>query len=127
MTDKEMQIAIAEACGWTGIRLRQHIIEGWSDILTGIDPTRNCEQAIPDYPNDLNAMHEAEKVLTAEHQRAYGMELHALLVDVMRRDKGCRKQSDFESNAEWIWHATAHQRAEAFLRTIGKWKEEVAI
>ena len=60
---------------------------------------------MPDYLNDLNAMHEAEKVLN----EAY----------LWNRYKG------------WLltWmtepiRATAPQRCEAFLKTIGKWVTE---
>lgn len=68
---------------------------------------------VPDYSNDLNAIHEAEKTLTIEHYAAYEMAL-SKFVDASGRD------SD-------IWHyvlcATAEQRAEAFLKTIDKWVE----
>jgi hypothetical protein len=56
-----------------------------------------------DYCTDLNAMHEAEKVLTFEDWESYRDELGGSF-------RGCA-------------HATARQRAEAFLRTLGKWKE----
>jgi hypothetical protein len=57
MNPNKQRIAIAEACRWT----RQSDDSMWFD-----DPTNSFqvhEQDIPDYLNDLNAMHEAEKVL----------------------------------------------------------------
>ena len=57
----------------------------------------------PDYLNDLNAMHEAEKVLTDKQ---------AILYD-----------SILDLISGWTFHRTAAQRAEAFLRTIGKWED----
>ena len=60
----------------------------------------------PDYLNDLNAMHEAEKVLTNEHWETYAghlAELHQPLASFR------------------FLHATAAQRAEAFLRTLNLW------
>ena len=57
-----------------------------------------------DFWNDLNAMHKAEKVMNSEQWVAYGKELSRLGVFPMV-------------------HATARQRAEAFLRTLGKWEE----
>lgn len=57
-----------------------------------------------DFCNDLNAMHKAEKVMNSEQWVAYGKELSRLGVFPMV-------------------HATARQRAEAFLRTLGKWEE----
>jgi len=60
---------------------------------------------LPDYLNDLNAMHEAEKVLPAiKHPGTYGIILE-------------------EVAGGWSMTATAAQRAEAFLRTIGKWED----
>ena len=55
------------------------------------------------YCYDLNAMHEAEKTLTNEQWDYYCEELGGSL-------RACA-------------HATASLRAEAFLRTIGKWEE----
>jgi hypothetical protein len=58
----------------------------------------------PDYLNDLNAMHEAEKMLNSESGYhgigGYGLYLVAL-----------------EHNVS----ATAAQRAEAFLKTLNLW------
>ena len=64
----------------------------------------NIYRPTRDFCNDLNAMHEAEKVLNKEQWVAYGRELSRLNVFPMV-------------------HATAKQRAEAFLRTLGKWEE----
>ena len=93
MTDTEVNIAIAKACGWT---LFEHDGGLWSGLHNGTYINYKCgiskehaeKVCFPNYHGDLNAMHEAEKVI-----------------------------------AEMV-HATARQRAEAFLRTIGKWKEE---
>jgi hypothetical protein len=101
MTPKAQRIAIAEACGWKET-------EAWldgrrcferADINAGWD-----FDSLPDYLNDLNAMHEAEKVLTTAQTTTMSQYLHRRL--------------------GMLWgFATASQRAEAFLRTIGKWKE----
>jgi hypothetical protein len=66
----------------------------------------------PDYLNNLNAMHEAEKMLTADQFEQYRWILWDICKQVRVKD----------------WYrcylsSTAAQRAEAFLRTIGKWKE----
>jgi len=58
-----------------------------------------------DYCNDLNAMHEAEKTLTGKHFEDYLMELLDFIDEPIL--------------------ANARQRAEAFLRTLGKWEEAV--
>jgi len=90
MTQEEQRVAIAEACGWkTGYR----------------DP--EAWHPLPDYLNDLNAMHEAEKMLVSLQWVSYSRRLQTLC----------------DESVTWPIHATASQRAEAFLRTIGKWKE----
>jgi hypothetical protein len=64
-----------------------------------------------DYCGDLNAMREAEKGL-GNRLREYGERLCEMTVV---------SEQDFP--ACYIWHATARQRAEAFLRALGKWEE----
>ena len=93
MTQEEQRVAIAEACGED------------SDSIV--------RELIPDYLNDLNAMHEALKTLNADQM--ISMDYH---LDVV---VGNGKQG---LNCEYfLWSATADQFAKAFLRTIGKWKE----
>jgi hypothetical protein len=62
--------------------------------------------ALPDYPNDLNAVHEAEKKLDVNPWQQY----INLLPDIIE---------DWRSPI----HATARQRCEALLKTVGLWKE----
>jgi hypothetical protein len=71
---------------------------------------------IPNYLNDLNAMHEAEKML-------WGMDwsnrytFNDNLANILKGRTVNRNEWD----AETLLDATAAQRAEAFLRTIDKW------
>jgi len=107
MTPEAQRVAIAEACGWsTGAASASHRTQ---------DGVRRYLDAIntPNFPNDLNAMHEAEKVLTADDQLSdYGRHLLSITKD-WRPYWGPTR----------VAHATAAQRAEAFLRTIGKWED----
>jgi transcriptional regulator of NAD metabolism len=64
-------------------------------------------------------MHEAEKVLTPEQQQTYVDHLADVCEVYIDHDVG--GWGDFCAFA--VFHATAAQRAEAFLRTIGKWKD----
>lgn len=57
---------------------------------------------IPDFCGDLNEMHEAEKM----HRMGTDWDEYALLLGAL-----CGNPI----------YATARQRAEAFLRTLGKW------
>lgn len=121
MNKDKQRIAIAEACGW-----KTELCDGdHQRCQNGMCyPNRFCNEVIPvwwienserypgvyanppDYLNDLNAMHEAEKVLALKDRRN-----HALWLADKCGDLGCI-------------YATAAQRAEAFLRTLGKWEEE---
>jgi len=116
------RIAIAEACGVT-IREEQDgsglwSAEGprWSSYKTGLSLNHAQRVSLPDYLNDLNAMHEAEKGLTPEQRDTYICHLGTVVGhwDIFE-DIGA---------VDAIATATAAQRAEAFLRTIGKWTDE---
>jgi hypothetical protein len=93
MTNHKINVAIAEACGWTPDNRGL----GWLSPHGYYAPE-------PDYCKDLNAMHEAEKVLTTFD------EWDIYCVHLGDTQPSCAK-------------ATARQRAEAFLRTLGKWEE----
>ena len=105
MNPEQQRIAIAEACGWKTDKRGL----GW------LSP-RGCYEPEPDYLNDLNAMHEAEKVLTKANWGGYAAELYRI-TDAHNHG--------ISPNHHWLAVAfsTAAQRAEAFLRTIGKWEE----
>lgn len=106
MTPEEQRIAIAEACGLE----RCHPYNQFDDFTPRWywkGGYYNLEE-LPDYLNDLNAMHEARLFLTR-----------------------CEDRSKYENRLRDICgsycdaiHATAAQRAEAFLKTIGKCKDK---
>ena len=114
MTKEQQRIKIAEACGWTCLgqvegckphgyppNARKPTIK---ELLETYGPS---PWDLPDYTADLNAMHEAEKVLTAEQRRSYVNCIFNLPV------------SECESNT----FAAAAQRAKAFLRALNLWIE----
>ena len=107
MKTEQQRIAIAEACGW------KHYHEDlWVDPDFSGDPDGFSELQcgdLPNYLNDLNAMHEAEKILTRIQRLFYQVSLMKL------------QKADLVAGRWDLIHATARQRAEAFLRTIGKW------
>ena len=100
MTNEQINAAIAEACGWTEI--------GSCDCgfkISGMPPYRSAHKKhIPDYCADLNEMHDAEKACRVNRNWIYLNEL----------DLVCRVDAVY---------ATARERAEALLRTLGKWEE----
>lgn len=103
MTPEEQRIAIAEACGWTNCTFNPAKGEP-----KGCLPNESFlgEFTCPHYLNDLNAMHEAEKVLSQEQRVNYCNTLA----------KVCNTEKD-------KIFATASQRAEAFLKTLNLWKQ----
>jgi hypothetical protein len=91
----EQRIVVAEACDWSCDKDGNWSKEG----------RYASENGCPlDYPRDLNAMHEAEPFLTKEQRNTYLIWLAKLT--------GCNPT-----------FSTAGQRCEAFLKTIGKWKD----
>ena len=105
MTNEQINIAIAEALGkavewhdeapyWLGM---------WSSVREG---NESFAEFNPAY--DLNAMHEAEKTLD-DYQYFNYCRHH--LPDTQRSEIAQGRT------------ATARQRAEAFLKAIGKWEE----
>lgn len=102
MRPGDQRIAIAQACGWTKIH-GTHLV-GYPSTGAG-----DYFVSVPDYLTDLNAMHEAEKVLT--DSQLVGFRIHLI------------RNSDGPSVEAAMCHATAAQRAEAFLKTLNLWKE----
>jgi hypothetical protein len=108
MNPEQQRIAIAEACGWKPgeCPCGDELCNAWET------PAGDNWEYLPDYLNDLKAMHAAEKVLSrGEHYNqtgGFGFYVHILGQICYRRH---------------LVDATAAIRAEAFLKTIGKWEE----
>lgn len=107
MTNEQINQRIAEACPdkfrtENGVWFFQYDKDCWSQCHNNSTCT------------DLNAMHEAEKVLIKGFEDD---------------PESSELWSDYQTNliiacpAYLSYHATARQRAEAFLRTLGKWEE----
>lgn len=121
MNPEQQRIAIAEACGWFA---REDKDGFWRAVDASGNMThelwmsqRNVWSAgIPDFLHDLNAMHDAERMLTQNQMIDYSRHIGKLVTSHLPA-----------SRAAWmdfgLINTTATQRAEAFLRTIGKWKE----
>ena len=113
MNPEKQRIAIAEFCGWVKIKLDyapdgQAVFEtfwwhpSFGEPNTADIISQNGRINPPDYLNDLNAIHEAEKLIMDESSIIY---------------------VDYLSRISCLWHATAAQRAEAFLKTLNLWEE----
>lgn len=120
MNKDDQIIAIAEACGWLdihrGSRKGIRVANGKFFWATKDAPSINYGREyshVPSYLNDLNAMHEAWQLLTPSQKILFEDYLHNVVVG----DAEYHRNDD----APYITNATARQRAEALLRTVGKW------
>ena len=107
MTNEQISIniAIAELLGWTDISQYTQAVDGWY----GYEPENGPHSQIPNFCNDLNAMHEAEKMLNSEQKEIYFLDLMCLY-------------GKWPKSIQAI-QATAKERAETFLKTLEKWEE----
>lgn len=105
MSPEAQRIAIAEACGWRLLTKPQQ----FGNVFLGAGCWWQDDQqrggSCPDYLSDLNAMREAEEALAVQQQNI----MLRITIDHIGVDRAM--------------FATAAQRAEAFLRTIGKWED----
>ena len=121
MTDEQINIAIAESLGWTNCRLVIKGAGGGTRYPTahGMPPNRKYESSCPNYTSDLNACHEFESEIIYSNDRLpkkYTQQIKSAIC----REAGVKKaQMDFDLCIT----ATARQRCEAYLRTLGRWKD----
>ena len=96
MTPEVQQIAIAEAWGWQS--------------FIGETPIEVDPKYLPKF-GDLNIMREVEIAIPENKREEYVYQLTRI---------ACETNYAYE---KWkLLHATADQRVEAFLRTLGLWK-----
>lgn len=123
MSPEAQRIAIAEAAGWkwflSPFNNEQKVLTRSQEDANNIKLGVWIWELTPDYLNDLNAMHEAEKTLTLEQHEAWAGHMAEI----------CTKPTLTEALFVGYWSrgfkimsSTPTQRAEAFLRTIGKWQ-----
>jgi hypothetical protein len=99
MTSAEINIAIAQACGWTDTE----IVNEGGKLMYG-------QTEVPNYCGDLNDMWAAEACLTRDQQEECAYQLSEIVAPI--------------TGEPWkLMHSSAFSRAKAFLRTVGKWKE----
>lgn len=139
MTPQAQRIAIAELLGWKWYR--QPASVSWPDnprralyhpelhreLVATLQPAdmteRQCnaeflwrEGMVPDFPGELNAMHDAEQILNNDQCQLFA----ELLVDL---NNGDPLRVGWEYRYWAAAHATAALRAECLLKATGKWTE----
>jgi len=130
MKPDKQRIAIAEACGWLQ-KTEYNSLAGWHKMTNTIVDEFFCKYTydkdtkqrigyvwkatseLPKYLTDLNAMHEAEGTLNWDEQASTQADEYRMALTTI-----CGHDRDL------IHVATAAQRAEAFLKTIGKWNDK---
>jgi len=117
LTDEELRIEIAEWCGWKrnpaldyaciDLTTRKEV----TNIMYSLDQRSECVEGLPNYPQDLNAMWEAEEKLSEPLWTNYCLVLRKYFTKFP-----CRTYNEL--------HATAKQRAIAFVKTIREIKRK---
>lgn len=119
MTPEAQRVAIAEWCGWIW-----HGDASWPKSPNNYywkssDQNAISYQLLPDYASDLNAIVSATRHLDEFEHIEFSKQLFHLLDG----------EYEFESVPDnWFvvfdnLHATAAQRCEALLKTLGLWKD----
>ena len=128
MNDQEINRAVAEASGWipdpknSGNVFYKYWTKGSQRM---VDPCPKHEDTgtpcniwptilMPDYCNDLNAMHEVESRMTDDEHLRFRNTLWLLIMRTTKFPHHVSRQ---------VHSATARQRAEAVLCAIGKWRD----
>lgn len=122
MTQQQINIAIAEWCGWK-MKCSEAEAGNWKSKDQWCDDPNGCSTAktqIPDYLNDLNAMHEVVSNLMDGQLMGY---VEQLLCVIHQVDTGYFSRVGWGEASDLIT-ATPAQRAEALLRTLNLWRDE---
>ena len=132
MTKELQRIAIAKVCGWEWrpyADTMAWMLDGkvvWWEQVVGLNPKIVPVDPLPDYLNDLNAMHEAEKMLSDDGEYSQRNHFACILGELTYNDNGRGWKPLCNDDCFPILHATAAQRAEAFLKTLGLWENSPA-
>lgn len=125
MTPEKQRIAIGEFCGWKRVVTETQVLKLRATQWTMPDGTKAHPHEVsgdglgylPDYPNDLNAMHEAVATAPEEVKHTYAV----ILAGMLWKPEQTRGWLDWR-NTLAVSEASAAQRSEALLRTISKWE-----
>ena len=117
MTNQQKNQLIADKCPgvFKNIKVAFVTSSGWYFFSKTANEWCRCVNG--SIIDDLNAMAVAEATLNPEQLGLFAMWWVGLVETFHRLPSG------YYPIEHYIWHATSHQRAEAFLRTIGKWEK----
>lgn len=135
MKPEAQRIAIAKACGWKieprpewpAYPFSAHTVTTPTGEFLGTISDEAMFKKLPDYLNDLNAMHEAEKIFGSVRNWTNYITQLSKIVWANYSLWELANETSQEAIAyrlSQLAGATAEQRAEAFLKTLGLWKDE---
>lgn len=119
LSDEELRVLCAKLCGWTDIKncTRNLRLDPDGVQRTGVSPKASHKggwieyEILPNYPADLNVMHEAVKGMTMDEQSDYW--------DALIQTATGLSLAEFDPLNEYslleIANATARQRCIAFI------------
>jgi len=122
MSPEKQRIAIAEICGYSYIGKNRAGEDTWGHpefLAIGFNllGDKFGRYRLPDYLNSLDAMRQAEKMFsTLDMRERYASQLISIVFETVVEGVPATLAGCF-----LLAHATAAQRAEAFLKTLGKW------
>lgn len=131
MSPEQQRIKIAEACGWTDCNWYEDnagpgFWNGYPPTVIGVDKSGDWQavkaqhhKPLPNYTASLDAMAEAEKVLTDEEWVDYCAELVNRAPTFPQYGLGSGTDK-----ARRLASATAARKAEAFLRAKSPWQDQ---
>ena len=120
MTSEQQNIAIAESQGWLSVSYS----DTYRCIIGVTDDDDTCfdYKIVPNYTQDLNAIHAAIHAKT--EQIGATSFFYDELETIIGRDLGFNiKVKDNLGFSGHIAHATALQLCESYLKTLGLWTE----
>ena len=128
LTPEQINTAIAESLGgwrrvWNREKTKALLVSPKNKYdfcdqdLSGLEVAGTANgEVIPNYHGDLNACRDAEELLDEKQKREFSNHIWDLMLKTTKRNPWWLGPYKFE-----LIHASAPQRCEALLRTIGKW------
>ena len=125
LSDEELQIKVAEFCNFKNIRMEsvpdeydseRSVLRLYGELADTPNPSMTWVAgacAIPDYCNDLNAMHEIEKDFEDVKLTICAVEYADHLMKIIKIPRDC-------IDSFRLLRATARERAEAFVLTLSE-------
>lgn len=126
MTEREINLAIAEAFGLKAVEEKSGLWSlrwpsgSYAMYNGGIDANHAWNVGCPNFCSDLDAVHLVEWMLNRYQRSVFSQHLGSMFP---RDEDG--DSTGWEGRFQRAIHATARHRAEAVLRTLGLWPEEV--